>query len=313
MMGRHEKRTARLRITQLLDQCQGCPKHNSFVRHVSQVEAICGGCAVYKELRELGDGLQTGEYGNEISRILAKGQDMTKTDIAYLLHEGVLKKEIRKALKMSSDDFTDLMISFGFSKRHPERSHKNKKKGDGVKMEAQKQTAEPLDLTIDEYVGYVQAGMDDTAIREKKGFTKQQLYSWKNYRKHKINAALSKVSTVKETTIAVQPAPVESHDPAPVLKPVLVAKPDDFTEGFAALVEEVKAKDGRIAALHAASDDIEKELDEVKQERDKLIKKVRDDSYLIENLGHDLVVLKGRNAELEEENVLLRKLVKQWA
>lgn len=64
------------------------------------VEALCGGCPNYIEMRKVGDELwNTDTY---LEAILEKKQDITTQEILMLLDEGIPKKRIREALGIRS-------------------------------------------------------------------------------------------------------------------------------------------------------------------------------------------------------------------
>lgn len=72
----------------------------------------CKGCKICKEierLRPLIDPKPTESF----KHILAKGEDMTRSDIVFLLENDVMKKDIQKALDMNNVRFFELLRNFG--------------------------------------------------------------------------------------------------------------------------------------------------------------------------------------------------------
>lgn len=335
-----DKRKTMVRIGVLLDECQICPKHISSSAPVDEVERTCGGCSVYTELRQLGAGLQQ-ESHDRFRPILDKGQDMTKSDIAFLLENGVKGYQIQEALGLSKDVFWELMVNQGFSKR------KMKK---GVEKVA---VVEGFKLSIEEYGELKKKGLKDFKIAERLGIDKQQLANWKYLRKDQLVAAglaNTKKQTKKQARLNVVMAEQDT--------PSMAAPKADKTSEYAQLINELsdaldaakddlKEKDkliqgleykisryeniesdyhslvnkvgdfedsykAEIQALHDASDDLEKELYQVKRERDSSIEKNYQTDYRLENVKHSLEKKIKQLDLLEKENAALRDLVKLW-
>lgn len=66
-----------------------------------------------------------------------------------------------------------------------------------------------IDLTIEEYVEMHKKGMSDTEIAQVKGITKQQLYSWKYFRKGHIKRFLEQSEAEQQATEQIQQAQQE--------------------------------------------------------------------------------------------------------
>ena len=65
-----------------------------------------------KRLRELGSMIESksrGDRQRKINDILSKGQDMTKSEIIFLMGNEIPKVRIRKALRISSNEFYDYL------------------------------------------------------------------------------------------------------------------------------------------------------------------------------------------------------------
>lgn len=93
--------------------CRSCPnvnkEHNEF----------CQGCFVYENLRELGDELDHEmkiKKAKTVDEILSSGQDMTTKQLKALIKvHRIGKKRIRKALKMDSGTFYEMIGNLGLS------------------------------------------------------------------------------------------------------------------------------------------------------------------------------------------------------
>ncbi|MBB6176398.1 uncharacterized protein (DUF433 family) [Anoxybacillus tengchongensis] len=66
-----------------------------------------------------------------------------------------------------------------------------------------------IDLTVEEYVEMNKKGMTDTEIAQAKGITKQQLYSWKYFRKGHIKRLLEQSEAEQQATEQIQQAQQE--------------------------------------------------------------------------------------------------------
>lgn len=96
-------------IDELLTKCRRCPKHNPRGHYMT----ACRGCWVLEQLQVLGKQLyQKKRRSNEEERIhtiLSKGQDMTTSEVRYLIKKGVTQKRISQALGMDTSTFGRLL------------------------------------------------------------------------------------------------------------------------------------------------------------------------------------------------------------
>ena len=102
----------RLRIYDQIEEqlaiCRRCPKHNPRGYYIKE----CRGCWVLDQLQELGKQLEkkrTSSEDERIRMILEKGQDMTTSEIRYLIKNGVTQKRISQALGMDPSTFGRLL------------------------------------------------------------------------------------------------------------------------------------------------------------------------------------------------------------
>ena len=126
----------------------------------SHEEETCSGCGTCTEIANLRDKLF---YNQKVADTLAKGPEMTKSDIEFLLGKDVQLKEIRKSIGMGGNGFTALMQSWGFSKR----------RGDS-------EMSKLKDFTVDEYLAMKnEMKLNDEKIAEKKEVSPPTLTVWK--------------------------------------------------------------------------------------------------------------------------------------
>jgi hypothetical protein len=125
----------------------------------SHDEETCNGCSTCSEIAGLRDKLL---FNQRVVDTLAKGKEMTKSDIKFLLSKDVQVIEIRKAVGIAGNRFTELMQNWGFSKR----------RGDTEMGKLKKFTAE-------EYQDLKAQGLNDTNIAERKGVTPASISAWK--------------------------------------------------------------------------------------------------------------------------------------
>jgi hypothetical protein len=125
--------------------------------------AECKGCSICKQIEQLRLNIE-GEDNPKVKRILAKGLDMTKSDIAYLLQHNVTQREIRKHMTIDGAIFADMMIAWGFGKR-------KKKRGDDELAK--------VNMTVEGYERLKADGLNDTQVAKRKGVSPATLWAWK--------------------------------------------------------------------------------------------------------------------------------------
>lgn len=76
----------------------------------------CKRCPIGKEMLNLGSTLTSGRKHQKISSIIAKGQDMTRSEIVFLLENEYTLKQIRGFLDLSPTPFNQLISNWGLNK-----------------------------------------------------------------------------------------------------------------------------------------------------------------------------------------------------
>lgn len=100
------------KIDQLfVNNCIGCKSNKS------RSSKTCESCPIGEEMKQLGLNLTTPRRKEKIQLIISKGQEMTKSDISFLLENEYTKKQIQKFLGMSQEPFNNLMDLWGFSRK----------------------------------------------------------------------------------------------------------------------------------------------------------------------------------------------------
>jgi hypothetical protein len=251
----------------------------------------CKGCPSCKQIKQL-----THERPPEekYKHILAKGQEMTKSDIAFLLKKDVKKKSIRKALNMHKVGFQELMTNFGFIQRRVEEVAK---------------------ILEQEYRDLKAKGLKDKEIAERKGLAASYLSTLKKNWKGTENPTPKKFTPqIKDTSASEYNKIIEE----------LRVKLDNKDGALLKLNEKMAdiAKEHReeIADMHLACDDVEKELATVRKERDNYLNQLLDTrhkyhnmDYTVENQKKALIDTRKTLERYEKENKALRQLVGLWA
>lgn len=85
----------------------------------------CSGCEICDRIQEISSQWQEDSTQKPaVKSVLDKGKAMTKSDIIYLLYRGVKREQIRRALKMTGEDFYNMLHSWGLSKNERQKTKK---------------------------------------------------------------------------------------------------------------------------------------------------------------------------------------------
>lgn len=108
-MKRAEKVAIFKEIGMILDKCRRCyygPK---------SANKFCAACDTLCELQLLGEKVNDGRLGTYADEILAKGPEMTRSDMVKLIKMGVEKQHMAKALGMSKNSFEKMCTRLGLT------------------------------------------------------------------------------------------------------------------------------------------------------------------------------------------------------
>lgn len=259
----------RIKINDLIDQHGG-----TFTK--------CPGCSTCTEIKKLQKLLQENPE-ERFAHILQKGQDMTRSEIEFLIDNEVQNKVIRKHLGMTTNLYTQMLKNFGLS------FEKNMK---------QKGVEEMAKITQEEYQDLKAKGMSNKAIAELKGVTPSYISflikQWKGNDSEK-------VTETTQQSVLEEDKPLEGE-----------CKQNSKQSEYEALVDELKAelvsRDGRImelvGSLHAAQEHIDY-LTACCEDLESEIEKAR--SKPSENVDY-IMALQDRMTELEAELAPIRQL-----
>lgn len=160
-MGMNDKKQERLRILRQIDfltekNCRGCKLDGSDYCNTK--------CNIGNQLKELGNQLidNTGKQ-EVIKQLLAKREDLNKTDIQKLLSLEVTNNEIRKALNLTNREYEELLIDLGLKERKKNMPRLSK-----------------ITMTIDEFVQWrFIDNLSFKAIATKCGVVESGITYWK--------------------------------------------------------------------------------------------------------------------------------------
>lgn len=280
----------RLKIIDLMD------KHESFYR--------CKGCSICTEIQQLGKLLER-DPAEKRKNILAKGKDMTKSDVAFLLEMEVNKRDISKALKMNQTEFSTLMKNWGFART--------------VKNEEVEKVAK-IQFTVEEYNKFKHQGYKDKEIAEIKGMKPTALANWKW-----INGIKAPSKRSDKPAVNVKPTPKTEtpiYDKTSEMRQLIDDLSDSNNEKTKT-IQELQEQVKELESLNAACSDVENECSSLREDldRERKAKEWAQQEYIrvqkdLENKDYSLENLLNKQAEtyssliqLEKEIRALKKLL----
>lgn len=289
-----DKKSARIRIGDLLDVCSGCPKNSRAVQSAARVDSVCGGCAVFEELKIMRNVIESEEHtSDKCKKIIAKGRDMTKSDIGYLLNKGFTRKEIRKALKMQSAAFLEMLRSFGF-----------------IQSNIEKEVEEVLELTKESYVEYKKNGMKDKEIMEKYGLHAVGLSNWKrkNFKAEEIKELSLRKQSIKNLTGKKEENPLPPEKAPEPKQHILATKTTEEKRH----ISDSKSFEGEFHQALAELKELKDACSDLEEENANLHSTILKRNSEIDIEKQRVLLLTDDVRLLESENYALRELVKLW-
>lgn len=147
----------------------------------------CKGCKLCKEIERLRSGIDR-EPAEKYAHILSKGQDMTKSEILFLLNNEVNAKQIFTAMQMGGTTFEGLLANYGFEKS-----------ADGTWIENRKGIRK-MALTKEKLEKHLSEGKSTKEIAEIEGVSTASVYSSKSYYglSEKRQKSVEKLESVKQ-------------------------------------------------------------------------------------------------------------------
>jgi hypothetical protein len=257
----------RLRIIELLDQHKGTYES-------------CKGCSRCGEIKQLQQKLNR-EPAVKFQHILDKGQDMTKSEIAFLLENDVTVGSIRKAVGISNTDFSKMLINYGF---------RYKRKG----------TAKMAKVTLEQYQELKTNGLSDKEIAQNLEMNPQYLSQLK--KKWDIRPVLSPTVEIESSE-----SKTTQEDKTTEYKAIIKSLTNDLEKAHLKLAKMEESEN-----LHAACEDVENELASLRDENAQLVKQGHHDSYIISNQKYQLEKWAMEVEALEEENKALKYFARKY-
>ena len=246
--------------------CPGCPK-----------------CDEIKRLRKfIGDNPE-----QKFKHILEKRDDMTISDIKYLLDKDVTRKQIRKYMDMTNKEFTRMMIDLGFTKKYQIKESDI----------AMKKTS----FDIDKYHELKKQGLKKSEIAKELGITYKALWGYE-----KRNGLIKNSDKQKEYEAVkqeVKEAAAESPEVVQELKKK-IAELEEQVSKSNTLADENKKLHEELKNMHDAASDTENEVQELNKDKQDLMVEVEE--------WKEKASLYARDNDLTNEvNKQLREIVEQ--
>lgn len=249
----------------------------------------CKGCSICTELKSLREPLVR-DPAEKFKRILDKGQDMTKSDIELLIENGVQKQTIRKAVGMDKMAFLELIKNFGLNKKWGEDMAK---------------------INLEMYKDLKAKGLTDKEIAKKVEIVPAYLSQMKKKWYQAEETELKAVKTVFKTNTIPEDKTAEYNQLINALRSDLKEAHDQMDEKDE-LVRKLQEKIQKYEHINAACEDVESELDSVREENKVLKKRVEElESAPLPLISPQCDCIVKVN-HLQEENQAMRQLLKLW-
>ncbi|KOP81988.1 hypothetical protein AMS60_05520 [Bacillus sp. FJAT-21945] len=267
----------------------------------------CEGCHICEEIKSLRKDISNNNVPKGFKHILAKGEDMTRSDIATLIEGEVPKNEIRKALKLHKDKFAELLWNFGL-----ERGYEKKSDMGVVDVE----------ITAKEYYAFKEKGLKDAEIALKKGVNEYTLRNWKYQNRIKANKKAKRPKLMAKQDSETKPTKEDQNaEYRQLIDELSTALNDEKKSGKEkdALIEKLEAKVSELESIHAACDDVESELTSLREERNNYRDQLLDTRHELTQLDYSHENIKKENEKMiksmalyETENMAMRELLRLW-
>jgi hypothetical protein len=222
----------RIRISDLLDQ------------HAGSL-STCKGCTICTEIEQLRKHLDR-DSADKFKHILQKGQDMTKSDLAFLLDCDVPMNTIRKAVRLPNEAFYQMMRNLGFKRRRNNEM--------------------ALNITVDEFVQLHHIeGKKYNEIAQLKGIKPNALATWKWSNKANIEKSLQALNLpVPVERKPSESKPTQDNSTAEHEREIKQLKTEIHNQSL--LIKSLQEQVQNLENIDAACEDIELELDGLREE-----------------------------------------------
>ncbi|MFE8704115.1 hypothetical protein ACFYKX_26460 [Cytobacillus sp. FJAT-54145] len=256
---------------------------NDLIDEHGETFTTCKGCKICRKIHSLTEERTPEE---KYKNILAKGQDMTKSEIDFLLENEVQKRSIQKALNMDSKAFYQMMEKWGFSKRR---------------------VGPVAKLTKEEYQDLKAQGITDKEIAKQKGIASAYVSQLK---RKWFNSLEESKTTEKITSKGKTPKKdktAEFRDLINELSDKLNEANKDAVEKDK-LVKKLEAKIQEFEGINSACEDVENELDSLRTEKDNYLNQLLDTRDQLVRKDYEL---ENNKKSLESVNKVLKRLTKE--
>ncbi|MED3574518.1 hypothetical protein [Cytobacillus praedii] len=267
----------------------------------------CEGCHICEEIKSLRKDISDNNVPKGFKHILAKGEDMTRSDIATLLEGEVPKNEIKKALKINKDKFVELLRNFGLEKEYEKKSDM------GVV---------DVEITAKEYYAFKEKGLKDAEIALMKGINEHTLRNWKYQNQIKAIKKAGQPKLKNKHNSETKPTKEDQNaEYRQLIDELSTALNDEKKSGKEknTLIEKLEAKVSELENIHAACDDVKSEVASLKEERNNYRDQLLDtrhqlmqQDYVVENQKKSLEHARTAMERYELENKAMRGLLALW-
>lgn len=255
----------------------------------------CKGCSICKKISKLRGRERSPE--EKYKHILDKGQDMTLSDISFLVDRKVQKRKIQHALKMNAEEFFIMMSELGLSKRRVQKVGKVK-------------------LSQEAYEQLKAKGLSEKEIAKKLNVSTATIW---NHKKQWKNNTVTE-PTPKTFTPTINQTPASEYNKLIFELRERLSQAEESTVEKETIIQKLEAKVKELEGINSACDDVESELESLREERDNYRTQLLDTrdklvrlDYTVEN-QKKIIEDTGKALErYEHENKALRKLVSLWA
>ena len=251
----------------------------------------CPGCAICKRIEQLRTQIDRPPE-EKFKHILAKGENMTTSDIKLLLENEVRQLDIKKSLGLTTGEFWYLLKRLGLRKKD-----KNKEKG-----------MESVALTKEKLKEYMESGLSSKQIAQKEGVSIGTVSTYKS------NYGLTKKAAKKESNNAYESVKQEvaaaiATDPS--LTEKLQARISELEEQMMEHYRKRVEAEEKVQNLEAAAEDLEKENEENAQKARRMEEEMNNFAAEVDEWRERARSYAEDNERLNDANKDLRMLLQE--
>lgn len=292
--------------------------NNLIDQHKNYIKCKDKKCAICTEIKKLSAPLNKDFSGKKIRQLLSKGNDITTSDVQFLIESGARKMDIRKALGMGAPQFVEFL--------------------DDIGLKGKREVDEEMKLSKAEYEDFKSKGKTDAQIAEEIGVSDATIYNYKKKWNQEEKTKSVKTKEYQETKkrVAAVVKIDENLEKALRLRikkleqqakeyPEQINKVESLEEANIDLGNEnsrllllVNKKSEEIKQLKDAATDLEEEIHDLKKEvqlyKDKSIGWIEQSQLYVrenEKITNEYKDLKNTLGNMSRENMLTKALLKE--